>query len=81
MSVEVPAAFAQIGYSGLFHTTATFPDERVREQVRSQAPYLVGNTGWMVLEVDEQGDAVMVRRDSAAVCDLVFPPRGMRYED
>jgi hypothetical protein len=80
VSVEVPEAFAQIGYSGLFHTTATFPDDDVREQARSRAPYLVGNTGWMVLEIDARGDAVMVRRDSAAVCDLVFPPWEMRHE-
>lgn len=75
MRVNVPAAFAEIGYSGDFHTIATFPDEATRSKARAQAPYLVGNSGWMVLEVNKDGDAVMVRRDSAAICDLFFWPR------
>ena len=75
MGVEVPAAFREIGYSGLFHTLATFPDEATRAKARADAPYLVDNTGWMVLEVNPDGNAVMVRRDSAAICDLVFVPK------
>ena len=75
VSVDVPKAFYDIGYSGLFHTVATFPDDATRVQVAAEAPYLVGNTGWMVLEVNADGDAVMVRRDIAAICDLVFVPK------
>jgi hypothetical protein len=77
MSVEVPKAFASLGYSGLFHTTATFPDQTTRDTVRAKPPYLVGNTGWMVLAVNDDGDAVMVRRDSAAIVDMctIRPPQ------
>lgn len=75
MSVQVPKAFYEIGYSGQFHTLATFPDEATRAKARADAPYLVGNTGWMVLEVNSDGDAVMVRRDCNAICDLVFMPK------
>ena len=74
--IEVPNAFAALGYSGLFHTLATFPDQATRDTASARAPYLVGNTGWMVLAVNTDGDAVMVRRDSAAIVDLctIRPP-------
>lgn len=75
VSVQVPKAFYEIGYSGEFHTLAVFPDEATRSEARARAPYLVGNTGWMVLEINPDGDAVMVRRDCNAICDLVFVPR------
>jgi hypothetical protein len=76
--IEVPEAFAAIGYSGLFHTIATFPDQATRDTAKARAPYLVGNSGWMVLRVNDQGDAVMVRRDSGAIMDLftIRPPWG-----
>lgn len=74
-AIEVPEAFAALGYSGLFHTIATFPGPAVREACRLKAPYLLGNTGWMVLAVNDDGDAVLVRRDSAAIVDLwTIPP-------
>lgn len=75
MSVTVPSEFYTLGYSGDFHTIAPFPDEATRAKARAQAPYLVGNSGWMVLEVNADGDGVLVRLDSAAICDLVFGPR------
>jgi hypothetical protein len=75
--IEVPEAFAAIGYSGFFHTIATFPDQATRDVATARAPYLVGNSGWMVLRVNDQGDAVMVRRDSAAIIDVcTIPPAG-----
>jgi hypothetical protein len=75
VSVKVPAVFAAIGYSGEFHTTMSFMDDADRENYRAKAPCLLGNTGWMVLEVDADGYGVLVRRDSAAICDLFFTPK------
>jgi hypothetical protein len=75
VSVEVPAAFAAIGYSGDFHLTVTFQGDVDREACRAKVPYLLGNSGWMVLEVNADGEGVLVRRDSAAICDLVFMPK------
>jgi hypothetical protein len=75
VSVKVPKAFYDIGYSGLFHTTMSFMDDADRENYRAKAPCLLGNSGWMVLEVDADGYGVLVRRDSAAICDLVFVPK------
>lgn len=78
MSVEVPEAFAQIGYSGQFHIQCAFPDDETRVRYAAKAPYLIGNSGWMLLEVDAQGFGVLVRRDAAAVVDLftIRPPEG-----
>jgi hypothetical protein len=76
--IDVPAAFAQLGYSGLFHTICDFPDEATRALYAAKAPYLVGNTGWMLLRVDADGLGVLVRRDANAVVDLftIRPPKG-----
>lgn len=76
MTVTVPPEFAAIGYSGLFHLDFDMdmtPDQV--EQWRAKAPYLLGNTGWMVLEVTDEPRAILVRRDSNAICDLVFQRR------
>lgn len=75
--IEVPKAFADLGYSGFFHTTATFPGPAYREACRLKTPYLLGNSGWLMLAVNDDGDAVLVRRDSAAVVDVcTIPPAG-----
>lgn len=75
MSVKVPKAFYDIGYSGQFHLTVTFQGDADRETCRAKVPYLLGNSGWMVLEVNADGEGVLVRRDSAAICDLFFTPK------
>jgi hypothetical protein len=77
VSVEVPEAFAQIGYSGLFHLSCSFPDDETRVRYAAKAPWLVGNSGWMLLRVDADGRGVLVRRDSNAVWDLltIRPPK------
>jgi hypothetical protein len=69
--VDVPEDFRQIGYSGLFHTTCSFPDDTTREKYTAKAPYLVGNTGWMLLTVRGDGLGVLVRRDANALWDLL----------
>jgi hypothetical protein len=78
VSVEVPEAFAQIGYSGLFHLSCSFPDDETRVRYAARAPYLIGNSGWMLLRVDAQGFGVLVRRDFGALWDLltIRPPKG-----
>lgn len=82
MSVTVPAEFADIGYSGLFHLevpiTGTPADV---ERLRSEVPFLMTQRGWMALKVVEVADGprmVVVRRDSDAICDLVLRPRSWR---
>lgn len=71
--VEVPAEFVAIGYSGLFHAEATMDTMSPAEvdQWRARVPFLLGNTGWMALEVTEEPMMVVVRRDSNALWDLV----------
>jgi hypothetical protein len=62
----LPANFRAAGFSGEFQldVTCSQPDEwRVR------TPCLLGNTGWMVLRVNQDGSATLLRKDAAAVVE------------
>jgi hypothetical protein len=68
--LEVPEDFARIGYSGLFHHVCIFPDTTTREGWRAKAPCLLSQ-GWMLLEINDAGEGVVVRRDSDAVVEAL----------
>lgn len=76
MTIEVPKAFAALGFSGLFHTTTTFADGATREAFRVKVPCLVGRDQWALVAINDDGDGVLVRRDSAAILDICVRPAG-----
>lgn len=72
--IDVPAEFAELGYSGLFHLKCSFTDGATTDQVdtmRRKAPCLT-IPGWMLLTVDEDGVGTLVRRDLDAVTDILL---------
>lgn len=76
MSVTVPPEFARLGFSGLFHTVILFHDEAQRAEYRGRTPCLMKERGWMMLEVNDAGEGVLVRTDAAAVVDIFRGDRG-----
>lgn len=67
--VTVPNQFVKLGFSGLFYTTISFPDEQTRDEYRIKAPCLLKDPGWMLLEVRDDGTGVLVRRDGHAIVE------------
>lgn len=74
MSVDVPPAFAALGFSGLFWTTTGFPDAATRDSYRAKVPCLLKDTGWMLLEIVD-GVGTLVRRDVHAILDITIKAR------
>jgi hypothetical protein len=72
MDVEVPAAFTAIGYSGFFAKEASMDmsAEEV-EEWRERVPCLLGNTGWLALQVVDEQTMLVVRRDCNAIVDAL----------
>ena len=70
--VEVPAEFAALGYSGMFNIAVECETDAAALELALKAPFLASIPGWLVLRVDlDQGVAIMVRHDIAAVGDLM----------
>jgi hypothetical protein len=67
--VEVPNRFAALGFSGLFHTRCSFPNEEAR--AKFNPPCLVHSDSWLLLRIDDEGMGVLVRRDSNAVVEAL----------
>jgi hypothetical protein len=72
--IEVPKAFADLGFSGSFHITTTFADDATREAFRVKVPCLVGRDQWALVAINDDGDGVLVRRDSFAILDICLRP-------
>lgn len=74
--VEVPEAFKQIGFSGLFHTEADLAEGTDLDEFEAKLPDRVPfgtSSGWLALRLNREQDPVtvtLVRRDDAAVTDL-----------
>jgi hypothetical protein len=74
--INVPQVFKDIGFSGLFHLEVEMNmSETEREECKTKVPYLIGNSGWMALQVTDEGKMVVVRKDAGAICDLFFVKR------
>ena len=75
MYVTVPEPYRQLGFSGLFHLEIDAP-VGYREELKARAPHIIpGSIGWLLLEVTSEGRAVLVRKDSYAIADLMLEPR------
>jgi hypothetical protein len=73
--VTVPESYRQLGFSGLFHLEIDTP-VGYREELKATAPRIIpGSIGWLLLEVTSEGRAVLVRKDSYAIADLMLKPR------
>ena len=78
MSVEVPEAFQQIGYSGVFYIEVAIPPEHI-EAMRAMVPILMRKTpGWLCAAVTDDDKAVLVRQDAHAILDVCLGIPEMR---
>lgn len=66
--VDVPPEFAAIGFGGDFWLYASTETPLLWRRL---APCLLGNTGWMVLRVNDDDSVTVVRKDAAAIWDLI----------
>lgn len=71
----MPAEFARIGYSGLFWLAVEVSAHDLALW-RVKVPCLIRPDGWLALAVMEPPSVVVVRRDSAAILDLVTTREG-----
>lgn len=73
--LTMPEEFARIGYSGLFWLAVGVSVHDLALW-RVKVPCLIRPDGWLALAVMEPPSVVVVRRDSAAIMDLVTNPTG-----
>lgn len=66
--VILPEEFRRLGYSGLFHADARILPE-FAEKWRAKAPCLLPQSGWALARVEGEPCAILVRRDSDALCE------------
>lgn len=71
--VDVPSELAAIGFSGDFWLDATTDTPLLWRRL---APCLLGNSGWMVLRVNDDNSVTVVRKDAAAIWDLITKAPG-----
>lgn len=62
----LPSNFRAAGFSGEFQLEVPCQQS---DEWRDRTPCLLGNTGWLVLRVNDDGTATLLRKDAAAVVE------------
>ena len=80
-SVDVPAEWRAIGFSGAFHLISSLAADVDADVLAARLPDRVPfgtNSGWLALSVDrEERTVLLVREDAAAIVELCTRP-GLR---